>query len=409
MRVLVVNKFWYVRGGLERVMFDEIALLEAAGHSVGHFSTEHPENVPSPWSSYFVPYIELGADDHLSTSQKLAAAMRMFENREAARRFEALVAGFDPDIVHVHGIHRQISPSILSVCRARGVPAVQTVHDYHHVCPADVLLRSGRTPCEPRLCRLYWYGPAVSHRCVKGSTAKSALSAAETSFQRLRRAYERGLDAFIAPSAFMATKMKTGGWTLPVRVIPNAVEARPADSGSPREDFFVYAGRLSPEKGVSVLVDAAKSAGVALKIAGEGPELETLGISAGDVEFLGRLSTDEVGQLLQRCRAAVVPSTALENAPMAVLEPMAAGTPVIASAIGGIPELIRDGQEGLLVPPGDADALSGALSRLARDEGLASQLGDRGRERVREAYSPEQHIEALELLYSEVREKGPAA
>ena len=152
MRILVANKFWYRRAGLERVMFDEIGWLEAAGHEVAHFSTQHPENDASPWSDYFAPYLEIGPQTTLTSREKAIAVERMFWNAVAARRFARLLRDFRPDVVHVHGIHRQISPSILVEARRAGVPVVQTLHDYHPICASGDLLLAGRRACDPPRC-----------------------------------------------------------------------------------------------------------------------------------------------------------------------------------------------------------------------------------------------------------------
>ena len=149
MRILMANKFWYRRGGQERVVFDEIAWLGRAGHDVAHFSAQHPENEDSPWSGYFAPYLEIGVDSTLSGRERLLAARLMFWNAEAARRFARLLRAFRPDVVHVHGIHRQISPSILVEAKKAGVPVVQTLHDCHPICPADVLLLGDAVACLP--------------------------------------------------------------------------------------------------------------------------------------------------------------------------------------------------------------------------------------------------------------------
>lgn len=396
MRVLVANKFWYRRGGLERVMFDEIAWLEQAGHEVAHFSTTHPANDASPWSGHFAPYLELGSEGALSTAEKLTAAAHMFLNHDAKRRFYRLLADFQPDIIHVHGIHRQISPSILDAARRAGVPVVQTLHDYHHICPADVLLWRGEAVCEPRRCGRYCYGAAVRGRCVRGSLAASALSAAETSFQRIRRAYERGVTRFISPSAFLAEKMSSGGWDVPCDVVPNAVPVAGAWRGG---DYVLFAGRLSREKGIAVFLEAAERAGVRAIVAGEGPQEAELRDRFSSAEFLGRVDGRAVQRLIEESLACVVPSTCYENAPMSVLEPMAAGAPVVASAIGGIPELIEDGLSGLLAPPGDVAELARALTRLRDDAALATRLGVAARERVREHFSPDAHLAGLLRTY----------
>jgi glycosyltransferase involved in cell wall biosynthesis len=397
MRILVANKFWYRRGGLERVMFDEIALLASAGHEVAHFSMAHPENDSSRWSEFFVPYLEMGQSGSLTSAEKLLAAGRMFHNGEAARRFERLIHVFAPDIIHVHGIHRQISPSILGVARRHMVPVVQTVHDYHHVCPADLLLYRGQEVCNPRRCGKIWYGPAMAGRCVHDSLAASALSAAETSWSRATGVYERGIARFISPSRFMAERMRDGGWSLPVDIVPN-----PAALGPQREGQgagFAFVGRLVREKGAEVALAAAREADVKLTIAGEGPLLEGLRSEFPESTFLGRIDGSRVERLMKEVRAVLVPSLVYENASMSVLEAMGAGVPVIASALGGLPELIRDGVEGLLVPPGEIRELAFAMRKLADDDEIAARLGQAAQRRASTVYSPEDHLRGILASY----------
>ena len=400
MRIVVANKFWYRRAGAERVMLDEVAWLEAAGHTVAHFSTTHPDNEPSAWSDYFVPYLEIGPDGGLSLAGKAVAAGRMFHSPEARRRFDRLLADFRPDVVHIHGIHRQISPSILAAARDRGVPVVQTLHDLNHICPEDLLLRGGVEPCEPRLCGELWYGACVTHRCVRHSAGASALAAAEVTWQRLRRVYERGIARFISPSRFHAQQMARGGWTVPTTILPNAVPLaaghRPPGSG------FAVIGRLAREKGIEVAVRAACAEGLPLTVAGEGPLGERLRAEYPQVTFTGRLDGPGVAALVARSRGVLVPSLTFENAPMAVLEPMSAGVPVVASAIGGIPEQVTDGIDGLLVPPGDEGALASAMRRLAEDDELVGRLGAASRETIARRFCPERHLEGLVAVYREV-------
>lgn len=404
MRILVANKFWYRRAGLERVMLDEIAWLQDAGHTVAHFSTRHPENDESPWSDYFVPYLEIGAGSRLTAGQKAAAATRMFWNSEAAWRFASLLADFRPDVVHVHGIHRQISPSILVEARRHGVPVVQTLHDYHAICAAGDLLLGGCRACEPPRCGRLNVLPCALHRCVQNSPARSTLAAAEL---LSRRWVTRGpdlVDAFISPSHYLADVVHAGGLDgRPIHVLPNAVPRRDDPPPGARGDFFVYAGRLSREKGLVTLVRAIRIAGLSLVIAGDGPLMSELAASVpATVNLLGRVDGPTVDGLLARCRAAVVPSEWAENAPMAVLEPMALGRPVVATRMGGIPEQVRDGREGILVTSGDSLGLAAALRLLADDETLAGRLGAAGRTRARACYDPGRHTAGLLAVYESV-------
>ena len=224
LRILVANKFWYRRAGLERVMLDEIAWLEAAGHEVAHFSAQHPENDPSPWSRYFVPYLELGVHSSLAPGDKATAARRMFWNVEAARRFARLLRDFRPHIVHVHGIHRQISPSILVEARRAGVPVAQSLHDYHPICAADDLLFSGTQACDPPRCGRFNVLPCALYHCVQQSRTKSSLAAAELLWRRWAVRYEMLVDAFISPSHYLAGIVTAGGIRhRPIHVLPNAV------------------------------------------------------------------------------------------------------------------------------------------------------------------------------------------
>jgi len=409
LKILVANKFWFRRGGLERVMFDEITWLEAAGHEVGHFSTRHPENDASPWSDHFVPYLDLGVHSSLTHRQRALAAERAFWNLEAARRFARLLRDFRPDVVHLHGIHRQISPSILVEARRAGVPVVQTLHDYHPICASGDLLFAGSRACDPPRCGPINVLPCALSGCVQQSRAKSALASAELLWRRWIVRYERLVDAFVSPSHFLARTVAAGGVRhRPIHVLPNAIPARAGDGGGGAGEAFVFAGRLSPEKGLATLLRAVELARVPLLVAGSGPQRDHLVAQApAGVRFLGRLGGDEVDRLIASCRAAVVPSEWAENAPMAVLEPMALGRPVVATRMGGIPEQVRDGKDGILVDPGDELQLAAALRILADDPGLALRLGRSARDRATSLFSPQTHLDGLLAIYSTVLRAVP--
>jgi hypothetical protein len=211
MRILVASKFWYARGGLERVMLDEVDALRAGGHEVASFATAHPDNLPTDWDEYYAEYIELGSQGGLGVVEKARAAGRLFYNSQSRNSIERILDSFGPDVMHVHGIHRQLSPSILFAAAKRRIPVVQTVHDYHHICPADVMLRGGETPCVPRACGERWFGQCIKNRCVRGSVAASSLSAAETMYQRLLRTYQRTVALMVYPSAYMRDEMLQAG------------------------------------------------------------------------------------------------------------------------------------------------------------------------------------------------------
>ena len=407
MRILVVNKFWYRRAGLERVMFDEIEWLEAAGHEVAHFSTQHPENDPSPWSDYFSPYLEIGPHADLSAGQRILAVERMFWNRQAASRFARLLRDFRPDVVHAHGIHRQISPSVLVEARRAAIPVVQTLHDYHPICASGDLLLGGQRACDPTKCGPVDVAPCVLHGCVHQNRVKSALGAAELLSRRWVVRQERLVSAFISPSRYLARVVSANGIRhRPIHVLPNAIPAPASMPEGAAGEAFVYAGRLSREKGLITLMRAAESARVSVLVAGTGPLEKTLRDEAPPgVRFLGRLPGEEVDRLLGTSRAAVVPSEWAENAPMAVLEPMVLGRPVVATRMGGIPEQIRDGVDGVLVTAGDELQLAAALRVLADEPALADRMGQSAHDRATTEFSPQAHLDGLVSIYSSVRSR----
>ncbi len=401
MRILVANKFWYRRAGLERVMFDEIAWLAAEGHEIAHFSTRHPENDASPWENYFVPYFELGIQTQISRREQAIAAQRLFWNQEAEASFSRLLRDFRPDVVHVHGIHRQLSPSILAAAQRAHVPVVQTLHDYHPICPADDLLFAGSRACDPPRCTRFNVSPCARFRCVQHSASKSSLAAAELLWRRWVLHYERLVDAFISPSRYLADVVTSHGVNKPIHLLPNAIpDPGTALVGNTASDEFVYAGRLSREKGLPTLLRAVELAGVRLAVAGDGPLRASLEAAApSTVRFLGRLDGDDVNRLLATSRAAVVPSEWAENAPMAVLEPMVLGRPVIATRMGGIPEQVRDGVDGVIIPHGNPVELAAALRVLAEDPALADRLGRSARERAITRFDPGVHTRDLVDIY----------
>jgi glycosyltransferase involved in cell wall biosynthesis len=408
LRIVVANKFWYRRGGQERVMLDEVAWLESAGHHVAHFSTQHPENDGSPWSDYFAPYLEIGVHSTLTTPEQVRAVRRMFWNQEAASRFARLLKDFQPDLIHVHGIHHQISPSILVEAKRSSVPIVQTLHDYHPICPAGSFLLGDGKECEPPRCGAVNVMPCALHACVHQSRARSLIAGVELFWRRWVMHYQSLVDAVICPSRYLASRVAADAFpNTACHILRNAVPDRlPCGEPSAAEEF-VYAGRLSPEKGLPTLLRAAERAQVRLVIAGEGPISASLRrFAPQNVRFVGRISGEAVDRLLSECRAAVVPSEWAENAPMAVLEPMAMGRPIIATHVGGIPEQVRDGKEGILVRAGDDLELAAALRVLAEDSGLADRMGRAAHERVTALFSPQRHTTGLLDIYRSVLHDG---
>jgi glycosyltransferase involved in cell wall biosynthesis len=314
-----------------------------------------------------------------------------------------------PDVAHVHYIFEFLTLSVLDVLHAHRIPVVMTLHDYRPVCPNYRLFTAGR-PCQ----RCLHHGRVwnvVLHHCLRGegSRWRAVAAGAEAGLASLRHWWSR-IGLFIAPSAFLRDQVVAVG--LPaarVVVVPNPVRAtdRPIRhcSGVPT---FLYAGRLVTEKGLDVLLAAARSlpAGVKVVVLGtgrlEGALRARVTAERLPVEMRGFASRTVVDRQLAGATAALLPALWYENCPMAVLESAAHAVPAVASAIGGIPELVTDGVTGLLVPPGDAPALAVAMQTLAAHPERAAQLGAAAWHRVRVQHDPQNHLAALLDCYARV-------
>ncbi|MDO8581409.1 MAG: glycosyltransferase [bacterium] len=281
---------------------------------------------------------------------------RMFWSFEVAKKFNQLLTDTKPDLIHIHNIYHQLSPSLLSVAKRHGIPVVMTVHDYKLIWP-DYLL-CGYAPGAS-----YWN--VVRQRCTKGSYMKSALVVLEKMFHDWLSVYQKNIDLFLAPSEFVKEKLIVGGYDeKKIRVLPHFIEVIKSKVNSQKSTVkaplsILYFGRLSKEKGVDILLDMMQNigSGVELRIAGEGPELESLKSKVQSrklaVRFLGRLDQEKLQHEIDRATFVVAPSIVPETFGYSILESFARGKTVIASRIGAFPELVADGKNGFLIPPGD--------------------------------------------------------
>jgi glycosyltransferase involved in cell wall biosynthesis len=401
-RVLLVGNHWTAGpGGAETMLLLTAELLVARGHTVLPFAVREERSLPAPTRQLFPP-----PAGHRARTRAGEAVAGVWSAR-AYHALDRVVTEQRPDVAHVHHVYERLTLSVLDVLRRRGVPTVMTLHDYKPVCPNYRLFVAGK-PCTR--CLSGRYVEVVRHRCLEGSRWRSVAAAADAYLARARGVYD-AVDRFVAPSAFLRDRVVEGG--LPaerVRVLPNPVRAadapREAPVGPPR---VLYAGRLVAEKGVHTLLDATAlfPAGVRLTMVGsgrlEGQLRDRVRSERLPIDLLGATDPAGVARQLRTATAAVLPALWWENCPMAVLEAAAQGVPVVASAVGGVPELVEDGVTGRLVPAGDAGALAAAVAGLVADPESARQMGTRAWERVRERHDPDAHVAALVGCYEEVR------
>jgi glycosyltransferase involved in cell wall biosynthesis len=311
------------------------------------------------------------------------------------------------DLVHLHNIYHQLSPSILDAVAEAGLPAVMTLHDYKIVCPTYKLLSEGRV-CERCAMGKYWH--CLLHRCVKVSYAKSFVNMAEMYLHHYFLGQYGKVALFLAPSKFLADKVGDMGFPGEVRYLPNFIDVKTyAPQFAGQEPSLVFFGRLSPEKGLPTLIQAMADIPGILKLIGEGserPRLEAMVHRKGlqNVQFLGYRQADLLFDEVKKSWFAVVPSEWYENNPLSILEAFALGKPVVGARIGGIPELVRDGDTGLTFEPGNVQDLQEKIVFLLKNPELVTQMGKRARQFVEEVADPERHYQKLMEIYRKVIE-----
>lgn len=405
--ILSINNYHYRRGGSDVVYLDHAALMEEQGWRNGFFSMNHPKNFDTSWSKYFVDEIEFG---HAYTlGQKLAMASKVVHSFEAQKKLKRLLGDFPADVAHLHCIYHHLSPSIIPTLRDAGVPVVMTAHDLKIACPAYKMLNDTGV-CEK--CKDGSLLNVIRHRCIRGSLAASAIVMVESGVQRIFNTYQGKLDRVVVPSRFFMEKFVEWGWRREqFAYIPNYVDSTRFEPSYESGDYFLYFGRLAPEKGVATLMRAAKAAGVNVKIAGTGPieaELHALQKElAGDVDFLGYRSGADLHALIREARAVVLPSEWYENAPMSVLESFALGTPVVGARIGGIPEMVIEGETGWTFESRNVDELAALLSRVkALPAEQIAQAGRSARNHVTANFNRDGYLQATLALYAELGVKN---
>jgi glycosyltransferase involved in cell wall biosynthesis len=400
MKILLVNNYLYLRGGCERVMFNDMEALRRNGNEVIPFSAADPDNVLTHYDHYFVPGANIRATNPFT---QIEAALDAIHCRRTARAFARILEDTKPDVVHCHNIYGRLSTSILGVLKKRKVPLVLTVHDYKVACPSYLMLRDGR-PCSACIDGGY-YRCAIS-RCHKGNLAASVIYAIEAYYARLSGHYA-AVSAFLCPSHFTADLLRRSGIE-ESRVIyhPNGVEPNnyiPSYTGT----YVLSVGRLSHEKGLPTFLEAMLGTDIPVKIAGTGPMESSLREMAnkdgGHITFEGQCSGAQLTELYRNAAFVVVPSEWYENAPMSVLESFAHGKPVIGTRIGGIPELISEGENGLLVQPGAKEDLRAAVGHLWADRSAQERMGRNARLMVETKFAQSTRTESLLRIYDSLR------
>lgn len=376
-RVLIVHNAYQLRGGEDAVVEAEAALLQSHGLAVERYGRHN---------------------DELAGMSRWRAAAESVWSRRSERAVEELIARFRPDVMHVHNTFAVLSPSVLWAARRHGVAVVQTLHNFRLLCPQAMFLREG-APCEDCLGRAPWR--AVVHGCYRDSRSQTLVLAGSLMAHRWMGTYARAVHRFIALSEFSRGKFVQAGLP-PERIVvkPNFVDAPPLEAAGGRTGYL-FVGRLSEEKGVHTLVQAARAAPqVRIDVAGTGP-LDGLVTGCSALRPLGALRGSEVLERMRRARALLLTSICYENFPRTIVEAYACGLPVIASRRGAMAELVEHGVTGLLFEPADVGDLVRCLVWAEAHPDELERMGQAARRRYEERYTGAVNFDALLRIYKD--------
>lgn len=388
MKILVIQNTYQQHGGEHVAAQQEAHILNAHGHTVIQYTRSNAE---------------LNA---LSLAGKLTMPLRMTWAQDTVRDLRALIEQHRPDVAHIHNTHFMVSPSAVHVCAEMGVPVVKTLHNFRLVCPAATLFRDGHI-CEDCLAKPVPLAGVV-HGCFRGSRAQSAALAFSNGVHHYRGTW--GLvSRFITPTEFVRQKMIQAGFDAQrISHKPHFLAVDPAltppDPNAPR--YLLYVGRLSPEKGTGVMLDAWRQLpDIPLKIIGDGPLMPQAQAALAEnptlqIELLGRRTPDEVNALMRNAAALVFPSECYETFGMVAVEAFAVGTPVIASGHGAPAELITHGHDGLHFTPGDASALA-AQVRALWGSATYAEMRHAARQTFLAHYTAETNYAQLMAIYAQ--------
>ena len=342
---------------------------------------------------------------------------RAFYSKEVHSALKRLIDDTQPDACLVLCYLKKLSPAVLVALKEAGFPVVVRLSGFGMLCPAEIFARGGRV-CELCINGRLW--PSIRYGCVQGSRGASLVNAVATRFHRWKRYFDL-VDAFIFPSGHTRRKMIEGGWSSEkLYHINTFVDLDTFHANVTKSSFLSYTGRMVPSKGVKTLVDAfhlLKTNGlkreIKLVIAGDKETPDALNMKCyieerdiEDVIFAGNLDATGIAKLLTQSLFSMVPSIWYENMPNALLESLACGTPVIASNLGSLPEIVDDGVNGLLFEPGNAEELAERMRYLLDNPRKAMEMGKNARAKMESEYSPELHYQSLMRIYEALARKA---
>ena len=418
MKVLIVNWSWYPTGGDWTYITNLKTLYERNGYEVVALSTFNEKNHKTDYPAYFInsPDYKL-----LNKQRNLASGLKAVKNSivssKALKKIDLILAEHDIQIAHLHNIHHYITPAIIWRLKKANVKILWSLHDYQIICPQSLFISNGKI-CEKCITGKFY--ECTLNRCKRNSLAPSLIASIEAYFYHKAHVYEK-VDAYLCPSEFLKRKFSQFGFrdskfhvtnlcydtSLIDSFINSSYDREPPDKNLPNEDYILYVGRVEEIKGIKTLIKAIKNTPLRLKIAGTGEAMQGLKEMVekenyDNVQFLGFQDKNSVFELTLRSKFVVCPSECYENFPFSVIESSLFSKPAIASNIGGIPELVLNGETGYLFSSGNTEELRDKLLRLWNDNDLATSMGVKAKKHVYDIVNFDRHWNKLNSIINSI-------
>ncbi len=388
MKILLIHNRYRQKGGEDTVFENECKLLKENGVDVDTVVFDNRD------IKGILKRIEMG----------IFAPYNPFSKRI----IEGKIEEFKPDMVHVHNFFPQISPSIFWKAKAHKIPVVLTLHNYRLICPNGLLLRDGKV-CKYCIKKKFPYN-SLFKRCYRGSFFQTIPVFLMLSLNNLLKTWEKTVSGFI----FLTEFQKKVFFESHIKFDKNKVFIKPnfvPDPGNgegKRDDFFLYSGRLSEEKGIQTLLSAHRKGNFKLFVAGDGPMRDLVvdyERKSKNFKYLGFLGKNELYSYMKRSKALIFPSICYENFPISIVEAFSTGTPVIASKIGAQSEIVKDGENGFLFSSDNPDSLLEKIEVFS--SGDQSELYFRARETYLKNYTREKNFHTLFSIYEKILTDAP--
>ena len=396
MKVLLVNKFHYKKGGSETYYFTLAEALKSQGHQVIFFAMQDKKNnIFCEQEEYFVSNSAVNG----GVRSKLNMVLHLAYSKEAYIKMKKLLQKEQPDLVVLNLVHKQITLSIIDAIKEYNakLPIFWTMHDLIAVCPSYSMRNGSGNICEK--CLSGDYRHCVKNRCIKDSKVMSMLSKYEAEYIRKRKWYDQ-IDLFICPSEFYRKKLIEGNFTKSLIVTmrnPLPLDTKFEDNES-NEGYVLYLGRLSPEKGIKTLIEAAKICKCHLIILGTGPQEEELKVyvrGCDNIELKGFQTGETLKKYIRDSKCVVLPSEWYENGPYSAMEAMAMGKPLIVSNNGGLPELVENGVNGYIYEKTSEQLAECIMKMLQLSEEEYNRMSEKSLNRAKNMFNPQKYVEEL--------------